>query len=224
MSRIIVIQFVTLDGVVEDPDGRAGTAQGGWAFRYGPEAVAGDKFNLGRVLESGALVLGAKTWRLFSSIWPSRSDDFSQAMNRIPKLVFSRSLASVSEWSNSALVTGDMVDELSRRKQEQDLVVAGSASIVETLRQEDLIDEYRLLVFPVVLGEGRRLFPEGVAPIDLELEAAEMVGPAVRMTYRRTQRVSGGAPRHARGSHGRTTSARLDRARPLESSKPRRWS
>jgi dihydrofolate reductase len=185
VSRIIVIQFVTLDGVVEDPDGRDGTTHGGWAFRHGPEAVAGDKFNLGKLFETGALVLGARTWRKFSLIWPSRTDDFSWAMNRIPKLVFSHSLTSVSEWSNSTLVTGDPVDELSSRKAQQDLVVVGSTGIVEALMQRDLVDEFRLLVFPVVVGEGRRLFGEGSAPLDLELHAAEQVGPAVRLTYTR---------------------------------------
>jgi dihydrofolate reductase len=190
MSRVIVIQFTTVDGIVEDPDGSGRTQRGGWAFRYGPESVAGDKFKLGEVMESGALLLGRVTWQFFSHIWPGRSDDFSTRMNRMPKLVVSRSLERVDEWSNSALLEGDLVDEVSRRKRALDLVVVGSGSVVQTLMEQDLIDEYRLLVFPIVLGEGTRLFPAGSAPIDLEMVSAEQSGAATLLTYQR-----------ARGSH-----------------------
>ena len=92
MSRVIVIEFVSLDGVMQDPDGSEGSRQGGWAFRYGPEAVAGDKFNMGEVLDTGTLLLGRRTWHLFSKIWPGRDDEFSAKMNAMPKLVASRSL------------------------------------------------------------------------------------------------------------------------------------
>jgi dihydrofolate reductase len=91
MGKVIVIQFSSLDGVVEDPDGREGTPSGGWAFRYGQEAVAGDKFDLGEVLDTGVLLLGRRTWELFSTIWPGRDDPFSRKMNAIEKLVVSRS-------------------------------------------------------------------------------------------------------------------------------------
>jgi dihydrofolate reductase len=186
MGRMIVIQFMTLDGIVEDPDGSGGTQRGGWAFRYGPESVAGDKFKMGEMMETGALLLGRATWQLFSHIWPGRSDEFSTRMNRMPKLVVSRSLERADGWSNSTLLEGDLVEEVSRRRPAQDLVVAGSGSVVRTLTEHDLIDEYRLLVFPVVLGEGKRLFPAGVAPIDLELMSAERSGAATLVTYRRT--------------------------------------
>jgi dihydrofolate reductase len=185
MSRVIVIQFVTVDGIVEDPDGSGRTERGGWAFRYGPESVAGDKFKLGEVMESGALLLGRATWQLFSHIWPGRSDDFSTRMNRMPKLVVSRSLERVDEWSNSALLEGDLVDEVPRRKLARDLVVAGSGSVVRTLMEHDLVDEYRLLVFPLVLGEGKRLFPAATAPIALEVVSAERSGAATLLTYQR---------------------------------------
>ena len=92
MSRVIVITFVSLDGVMGDPDGREGSARGGWAFRYGPEAVAGDKFRLGEVLDTGALLLGRRTWQQFAKIWPDRDDPFSAKLNAMPKLVVSRSL------------------------------------------------------------------------------------------------------------------------------------
>jgi hypothetical protein len=91
MSKVIVIEFVSLDGVMHDPDGSEGSAQGGWAFRYGPEAVAGDKFGLGEVLDTGAMLLGRRTWQLFARIWPGRDDPFSAKLNAMPKLVVSRS-------------------------------------------------------------------------------------------------------------------------------------
>jgi dihydrofolate reductase len=185
MSRVIVIAFVTLDGITEDPDGSGKTEWGGWAFRYGPESVAGDKFRLGEVMDTGALLLGRATWQLFSHLWPGRTDDFSTRMNRMPKLVVSRSLEGVEAWSNSTLLTGDLVDEVSHRKASQDLVVAGSGSIVRTLMEHDLVDEYRLLVFPTVLGAGDRLFQQGIPPIDLHLVSAERAGAALLLVYQR---------------------------------------
>ncbi|MET7328351.1 dihydrofolate reductase family protein [Nonomuraea sp. NPDC005650] len=182
MGKLIVIEFVTLDLVVEDPDGADGTPWGGWAFRYGPEAVAGDKFALGEVLDAGVMLLGRATWQRFSRIWPGRDDEFSRKMNAIPKLVASRSLEGVEAWSNSALLRGDLVKEAAERKRERDIVVAGSGSVVAALGAHDLVDQYRLLVFPTVLGRGRRLFDR---PLGLALESAERVGPAVRLTYGR---------------------------------------
>lgn len=98
---VIVIEFVTLDGIASDPDGSEGTTDGGWAFRHGPEAVAGDKFRLGAIMDHGVLVLGRRTWELFSHIWPGRDDPFSRRMNRIPKLVASRTLTDTSAYPNS---------------------------------------------------------------------------------------------------------------------------
>src|SRR5215475_10625616 len=106
MSRVIVIEFVSLDGVMHDPDGSEGSAQGGWAFRYGPEAVAGDKFELGEILDTGVMLLGRVTWELFTHIWPGRDDDFSKKMNAIPKWVASRTLDNVDAWQNSTLLRG----------------------------------------------------------------------------------------------------------------------
>jgi dihydrofolate reductase len=185
MGRVIVIEFVSLDGVMQDPDGSEGSAQGGWAFRYGAEAVAGDKFRLGEVLDTGAMLLGRRTWQLFSKIWPGRSDDFSAKMNAMPKLVASRSLDQATEWQNSAVLSRDLVAAVRERKQVQDIMVTGSLSVVRTLMASDLVDEYRLLVFPLVLGSGARLFADGAAPIDLNLVSAQTAGPAVRLIYAR---------------------------------------
>jgi dihydrofolate reductase len=176
---------VSLDGVMQDPDGSERSKQGGWAFRYGPEAVAGDKFDLGEVLDTGTLLFGRRTWQLFSKIWPDRDDAFSTKMNAIPKLVVSRSLRQATEWHNSVVLQGDLMAEVRERKRARDIVVVGSASIVRTLMAHDLVDEYRLLVFPLVLGTGERLFPDGTPPMDLTLVSAQTAGPAVRLIYTR---------------------------------------
>jgi dihydrofolate reductase len=185
VSRIMVIQFVTLDGVVHDPDGADGSTHGGWAFRHGPEAVAGDKFALGEVLDTGALLLGRRTWEKFSTLWPTRDDDFSAKMNAIPKLVASRTLDDVSAWGNSELLDGDLVEEAGARKAARDLVVVGSASVAHTLRKADAVDEYRLLVFPTLAGEGTRLFEPGRASTDFGLVSARAAGPAALLVYSR---------------------------------------
>lgn len=190
MSRVIVNQFITLDGIVEDPDGSGGTERGGWAWRDGGEAVDGDKAKLREVMETGALLLGRATWQLFSRIFPGLNDDFSMQMNRMPKLVASNTLERVDEWSNSTLLQGDLVDEVERRKTAQDLLVAGSGSVVRALMEHDLVDELRLLVFPIVLGEGQRLFPSGISPIDLEVVSAERSGAATLVTYSRARAAS----------------------------------
>jgi dihydrofolate reductase len=189
VGRVIVIEFVSIDGVMQDPDGREGFDRGGWAFRYGPEAVAGDPFKLGELLDTGALLLGRQTWQLFAQIWPSRDDAFSTKMNAIPKLVASRTLTRVDEWQNSHLLHRDLVAEVAARKATHDLIVVGSASIAKAVIAHDLVDEFRLLVFPLVIGTGTRLF-EGGTPIDLQLISTEQAGAAARLTYQRASAAS----------------------------------
>jgi dihydrofolate reductase len=185
MSRVIVIEFMSLDGVMQDPDGNEGTPHGGWAFRFGPGPVTGDPFGLSEVLDTGALLLGRQTWEMFAKIWPGRDDPFSAKLNAMPKLVASRSLDQAADWQNSAVLPGDLVTEVGKRKQEQDIVITGSASVVRTLMAHDLVDQYRLIVFPLVLGEGTRVFPDGTAPVSLVLASAQTTGPAVRLIYTR---------------------------------------
>ncbi len=185
MGKVIVIEFTSLDGVVEDPDGNGGREWGGWIFRYGPEAVTGDKFALGESLDTGVMVLGRRTWQLFSGIWPDRTDDFSLRMNAIPKVVASRSLAHAKDWANSELLDGDLATAVRRLKRDRDVIVTGSGSVVDQLRAEDLVDQYRLVMFPLVIGEGRRLFTD--APENLDLVSVERVGPAVRLVYDRVR-------------------------------------
>jgi dihydrofolate reductase len=186
MNRIIVIEFITLDGVVEDPDGSAGSPGGGWAFRHGQEAVAGDKFKLGSRLDAGALLLGRETWQLFAKIWPGRSDEFSTKLNTAPKRVASRTLRDVSAWNNSSVIEGELTTEVQRLRRERDVIVIGSTSVVHALMERDLIDEYRLLVFPTVLGHGRRLFTGQALVGDLRLISAEQGGAAALLCYERT--------------------------------------
>ena len=183
---VVVIEFITLDGVVSDPDGSAGTSFGGWAFRYGPEAVAGDKFRLGPVLDTGVMLLGRTTWQLFAGLFSHRTDDFSRKLTAMQKLVASCSLHHVDGWAHSTLLTGDLVAEVQRRRATQDVVVTGSGSVVDTLVAHDLVDQYRLLVFPTVLGKGRKLFDATDAPLDLRLAVSEDVdGGVLRQIYDR---------------------------------------
>jgi dihydrofolate reductase len=183
VNRIIVVQFITVDGVVEDPDGSGGSPDGGWAFRFGPEAVAGDKFKLGPRLDTGALLFGRLTWQLFSKLYPGRSDPFSTQLNTAPKWVASRTLDDVSGWNNSRLIEGELVDEVQRLRGERDVIVIGSTSVVHTLMERDLVDEYRLLIFPTVLGRGGRLFTGQTPAGDLRLLSVEQSGTAALLRY-----------------------------------------
>jgi dihydrofolate reductase len=186
MHRIIAIEFTTLDGVVEDPDGSFGSPIGGWALRHGPEAFAGDKFQLGRLMETGALLFGRRTWTLFADRWPARSGGFADAMNAAAKLVASRTLADVSAWSNSALVEGDLYTALDKERTQRDVVVVGSTSIVHELTARSMIDEYRLLVFPTTAGRGTRYFAPDAEPPDLRLVSAEdAAGGTALLRYER---------------------------------------
>jgi dihydrofolate reductase len=185
MGRVIVTEFVTLDGVVEDPDGRDGTPGGGWAFRQGPQAVADDKFELGDRMRSGALLFGRRTWLKFSRLWPQRRGGFADAMNGAAKLVASRTLTDVGAWANSSLVDGDVVDALPGLVAQRDVVVIGSTSLVHRLAAHDLVDEYRLLVFPTVVGRGERLLPDGGPAAELALTGVHRRGPAVLLVHER---------------------------------------
>ena len=183
---VIVIQFITLDGIVTDPDGSGGTPAGGWAFRHGPETVAGDKFRLGSALDNGVLLLGRRTWQLFSRLWPGRGDPFSARMNAVPKLVASRTLTDTSAWVNSRVIDGNIVNAVKRER--RDVIITGSLSVVHALMAENLIDEYRLLTFPTILGTGERLFPADSPPAYLECLSAEQVSAAVLARYGKASR------------------------------------
>ncbi|WIM92457.1 dihydrofolate reductase family protein [Actinoplanes oblitus] len=161
MGDIIVIQFITLDGVVSDPDGRGGTGHGGWAFKFGSGPVDGDKFRLGSRLADGVHLYGRRTWEAFATLWPARDGEFAGLMNAAAKRVATRTGIDAGAWPNSAAIDGDPVAWAKDERQRRDVVVIGSLSVVRALAAADLVDEYRLVTFPVVAGAGDRLFDGG---------------------------------------------------------------
>jgi dihydrofolate reductase len=184
MGDVIVIQFSTLDGVVSDPDGRRGTGHGGWAFRYGPGPVSDDKFRLGARMEQGVQLYGRRTWEHFARLWPSRDGDYARLMNAVPKRVASRTGIDTTAWSNSAPIDGDPVVWVTDERTRRDVVVIGSLSLVHTLAAADLVDEYRLITFPTVAGEGDRLFATGT-PADFRFTLIEPADAAILTVLRR---------------------------------------
>lgn len=182
MGKVIVIQFVTVDGVIQDPDGSGGTPAGGWAFRFGPEEITGDKFGVGEAMEHGALLFGRTTWELFATLWPGRTGDFPDRMNGARKVVASRTLVDVSKWNNSTVLGGSLVGAVAELQRDGDVIVMGSTSIIRELAAADLVDQYRLLVFPIVLGCGDRIFADG-ASAALRLMFVEQSGRLALIQY-----------------------------------------
>jgi dihydrofolate reductase len=186
VGRIVVTEFMSLDGVVEAPGGGEGFKHGGWSLEIN-RGEEGDKFKLDETLSSEALLLGRVTYEGFAASWPSRTDDagFADKFNSMPKYVVSSTLED-PEWNNSTVLKGDVVEEVSRLKQEQDgdIVVHGSPQLVQILLDHDLVDELRLMVFPVVLGSGKRLFGETSDKKPLRLTDSKVVGDGVAiLTY-----------------------------------------
>jgi dihydrofolate reductase len=164
MRRLIVSEFVSVDGVMEAPGGEEGYKHTNWVGEH-PADPAQWAYKLDEVLEAGALLLGRVTYESFTEAWPSREGSFADKMNAMPKHVASTTLSEPLEWANSTLLEGDVVAAVSRLKQGEggDILVAGSRTLVQSLLPHGLIDEYRLMVFPVALGSGRRLFPDDAA-------------------------------------------------------------
>lgn len=183
---VLVISFVTLDGVVTDPDGSAGSPRGGWMFRYGRTAIDGDKFGIGPILRDGAVLLGRGTWQAFARLWPTREGEFADRMNGTEKLVATRNPdIDLSAWSNSRVLSGDLVEAL--RNEKRDVVVLGSLSIARELAAADLVDEYRLVTVPTVLGAGERLFAAEAERAEFECVECEPAGPLAYTRYRRVR-------------------------------------
>jgi dihydrofolate reductase len=159
MGRIVVTEFISLDGVIEDPGGDGDFRHRGWSFEF-ERGEDGDQFKLDETLASEALLLGRITYEGFARAWPSRSGEFADKFNTMPKYVVSSTLEEPLEWSNARLLEGDLVEEVGKLRASPggDVVVHGSAQLVQTLIEHDLVDELRLMVFPVVLGDGKRLF------------------------------------------------------------------
>ena len=179
MGRIVVTEFVSLDGVVEDPGGAEDFKYGGWSFEIA-RGDEGDRFKLDEALDADALLLGRVTYEGFAAAWPSRNGEFADKFNTMPKYVVSSTLED-PEWNNSTVLRGDVAEEVSKLKQGQDgdIVVHGSPQLVQTLLEHDLVDEFRLMVYPVVLGTGKRLFGDTSDKKRLRLADSKMVGDGI---------------------------------------------
>lgn len=185
MGKLVVSEFVTLDGVFDDPGGAEGLEVGGWAFKAerGPE---GDRFKGDELRAAEAQLLGRVTYEGFAKAWPERGGDwFSDKMNEMPKYVVSSTLKR-ADWNNSAIISGELGEEVGELKQqvEGDVLVAGSGQLVRGLLEADLVDELRLMVFPFVLGQGRRLF-DGTHSTSLKLVEAGKAGDTATLVYTR---------------------------------------
>jgi dihydrofolate reductase len=185
VGRIVVTEFVSLDGVMEDPGGAEDFDYGGWSFEYS-RGEEGDRFKLDETMSSEALLLGRVTFRGFADAWPSREGEFADKFNTMPKYVVSSTLDEPG-WTNATVLKGDVVEEVSRLREEQDgdIVVHGSGQLAQTLLDHDLVDELRLMVFPVVLGKGKRFFGGTSDKKPLRLVDSKVVGDGVAiLTYR----------------------------------------
>jgi len=184
MGRIVVTEFMSLDGVIEDPGGSEDFEHGGWSFEIS-RGDEGDRFKLEEAMESEALLLGRVTYEGFAEAWPQREGEFAEKFNGMPKYVVSASMGE-PEWENSTVIAGDLAAEVAKLKanHDGDIVVHGSARLAQALLDQDLVDELRLMVFPVVLGSGKRLFGDsGKKP--LQLADSQVVGDGVAiLTYR----------------------------------------
>jgi dihydrofolate reductase len=175
MGRIVVSEFVTLDGVFEDPGGSEDLERGGWAFQF-ERGEEGDQFKLDETMGSSALLLGRRTFEEFAKHWPSREGDFADKFNGLTKYVVSSTLEDPeSVWANSRAIGLDDVAAL-RDEEGGDIVVHGSGRLVGALVERGLVDELRLMVFPTVLGAGRKLFGELPADVPFTLVSARQVG------------------------------------------------
>ncbi len=188
MGKIVVTEFVSLDGVMEDPGGAEDYRHGGWTFEF-DRGEEGNKFKLEEVQEAEAQLLGRITYEGFAAAWPEREDPggFAEKMNSMPKYVISSTLREAS-WSNSEILSGELADEVAKLHREIDgtILVAGSAQLVQSLFEHDLVDELRLMVFPVLLGEGKRLFGDVSGKKPLRLADSKVVGDGVAiLTYER---------------------------------------
>jgi dihydrofolate reductase len=187
MGRIVVTEFASLDGVIEDPGGSEDFKYGGWSFEI-DRGDEGNKFKLDETEASDALLLGRVTYEGFAEAWPSREGEFADKFNNMPKYVVSSTL-SEPEWKNSTVLNGDVAAEVEKLKQQydRDIVVHGSAQLVQYLIEHDLVDELRVMVYPVVLGSGKRLFGETSDKKSLQLADSKVVGDGVIiLTYART--------------------------------------
>jgi dihydrofolate reductase len=177
MGTLVVTEFVSIDGVFEDPGGAEDYEHGGWTFEY-DRGEEGNRFKLDELMQAEVQLFGRTTYEGFAAAWPSREGEFADRINNAPKYVVSTTLQNPA-WQNTTVISGNVADEIRELKDrtEGTILVAGSGTLVGTLLRDDLVDELRLMVFPTVLGRGKRLFPEGIDRRKLKLAESRQVGP-----------------------------------------------
>ena len=185
MGKIVISENVALDGVIEDPTGGEGLGVGGW-FWETDRGEDGEKFTLDKTLATDALLLGRRTYEFFAATWPPRGGELADTMNTLPKYLVSSTLQDPG-WNNTTVLQGDVVTEVSRLKQELagEIAVLGSPRLARTLIEHDLADELRLMIYPVVLGAGARLFGETSDKKPMRLIDTQTVGDGIAiLTYK----------------------------------------
>jgi dihydrofolate reductase len=177
MGTLVVTEFVSIDGVFEDPGGAEDYEHGGWTFEY-DRGEEGNRFKLDELMDAEVQLFGRVTYEGFAAAWPSREGAFADRINSAPKYVVSTTLRD-PQWQNTTVISGDFAREVAELKERTDgtILVAGSGTLVGALLGADLVDELRLMVFPTVLGRGKRLFPEGIDRLKLSLAESRPVGP-----------------------------------------------
>jgi dihydrofolate reductase len=181
MGKIVVTEFVTLDGVVEAPGGGEEFEHGGWSFEFN-RGDDGDRFKLDELMAADVQLLGRVTYQGFANAWPSMTDEqgFADKMNSMPKYVVSTTLSDGdADWNNSTVLRDAIAEQVAKLREgtDGDILVAGSPTLVRSLAEHDLVDEYRLMVFPIILGTGKRLFGDGFSKTTLRLTDSKRVGP-----------------------------------------------
>jgi dihydrofolate reductase len=191
MGKVVVTEFITLDGVIQDPGGSGEYDRGGWSFEY-DRGEEGDKFKLDELNASDAQLLGRVTYEGFAAAWPTMEDEagFAEKMNSMPKYVVSTTITDPT-WDNTTVISENVAEEVAKLKDqlEGDILIAGSAKLIQSLVEDDLVDEWRLMVFPEVLGEGKRLFDGTLPRRKLKLTEDRPLGPdGIRLlTYERAE-------------------------------------
>jgi dihydrofolate reductase len=180
MARVVVTEFISLDGVVEDPGGSEDFEYGGWSFAF-ERGEDGNQFKTGETMDADAMLLGRVTYEGFANAWPGRPGEFADKFNTMPKYVVSSTLEN-PEWTNTTVISGDLVEEVTKLKEQhdRDLIVHGSVQLVQALLDNDLVDELRLMVFPVVLGKGKSLWGPTTDKKTFKLTEANTVGDGVQ--------------------------------------------
>jgi dihydrofolate reductase len=179
MSRIVVSQFVSVDGVIEDPVGIESLGRGDWSGRAS-SGEEGGRFKVDELMDAEAVLLGRRTYDGFFAAWPSRSGEYADKLNSMPKYVVSATVKD-PEWTNTTALSGDVPSEIRalKARHEGDILIYGSAQLTDALMEHDLVDEWRLMVFPIVVGKGKRCFGDPGRAVDLKLTECRSVGDGV---------------------------------------------